>query len=70
MGPREAPSSKVQYLLNQVRDNDNITLLEKKQVRDFILNFADIFAMQVHDLEACSLEKQTTSSLRKSLKNC
>ena len=57
VGPSEGPTSKVQSLLNQVWENDNLTLSEKKKVRDLICNFADISATQAQDLEACTLEQ-------------
>jgi hypothetical protein len=38
-------------------ENDNLTLSEKKKVRDLVRNFADIFATQAQDLEACTLEQ-------------
>ena len=46
VGPSDGPTSKIQSLLNQVWENDNLTLSEKKKVRDLIRNFADIFATQ------------------------
>ena len=51
------PTSKVQSLLNQAWENDNLTLSERTKVRDLIRNFADIFATQAQDLEACTLEQ-------------
>ena len=57
VGPSEGPTSKVQSLLNQVWENDNLTSTEKKKVRDLIRNFADIFATQAQDLESCTLEQ-------------
>jgi hypothetical protein len=57
VGPSEGPTLKVQSLLNQVWKNDNLTLSEQKKVRDLIRNFADIFATQAQDLEACTLEQ-------------
>ena len=56
-GPREGLSSKVQNLLNLVRQNDNLSSREKKKVRDLILNCADILTTQPQDLEACALEQ-------------
>jgi hypothetical protein len=38
-------------------ENDILTLSEKKKVRDLIRKFADIFATQAQDLEACTLEQ-------------
>ena len=57
VGPSKGPTSKVQSLLNQMWENDNLTLSEKKKVRDLVRNFADIFATQAQDLEACTLEQ-------------
>ena len=37
--------------------NDNLTLSEKKMATDLIRNFADMFATQAQDLEACTLEQ-------------
>ena len=42
VGPSEGPTSKVHSLLNQLWENDNLTLSEKTKVKDLIRNFADI----------------------------
>ena len=44
-------------LFIEIKENDQLTMAEKKKATDLILTFADIFATQAQDLESCTLEQ-------------